>query len=413
MKTTEKSIAGWKRFALQRTLVRSLAIVALAGAAALTVAGCSDDNGTQPPASFEAKGLALLMGGSDIVVDSSGVTGSLTVVENDVTAEINASFIAKSDNKRSVPGSGYTLSWSVADSTVASVESVSALAFKVRGKKVGNTTATLKLMSGTTTVYTSGAITINVTPAIAGLRMGDTATFTHVDRDTTNENIPGSEKVKVWTVFDEVIASDKTRSISILEVTYDAAGTTELGRDTILLRMRADGSVYQYDLLRKLLLRVSGGEAFSDKLDPYWVKISNTSSASAGTWQSLVQGTAMTGFDSILVRDVSAPDIPASMNVVFKMMAFHQGTQPVTLPGGSFPASVHTEHTLRLNVKLATIPLTVLDDSLHVGFDVTAKEGIVRQTFEGRMLTAKALSVSQPLPVTGFEMKLKALKRKP
>jgi hypothetical protein len=415
MKTFENSTgdrnAGAGR--LRAAVARTLALFAITGFVGMIAAGCGEDSVTPPPAGFEAQGLVLRVNAADTVVDSSGVRGSLSVMENDLTAEISLLFIAKSDAKRTVPtGSEYKLAWSVADTTIASIESASSWSFKVRGRKAGSTTATLKLMNGTATIFTSSSIAITVTAAASGLHVGDTATFNFVDRDTTNKNVSGTEKTKVWTVMREDLSIyGRTKVTEVLEVTYDAAGTAELERDTLYLQFAGDGSVYEYDMLRRLLVRVSGGDAFGSSLPPYWVKVTNTSAASASAWTSVVNN-SNAAVDSIRVDNVSAPGIPAAMNVVFKMTAMHEGTVATTVPAGSYPAAVRTNHTLRLNVKLASFPITVLDNALLLTSNASAKDGLLHQTFEGKMLEAKALTVTQPLPVTGFEMELKSIKRK-
>jgi hypothetical protein len=99
------------------------------------------------------------------------------------------------------------------------------------------------------------------------------------------------------------------------------------------------------------------------------------------------------------------------MNVTFWMNAAHKGTQPVTVLAGSYPSAVQTDHTLRLEVKLAGgLPLPVLNDSLLAQVKASAQDGILYHSFDSRTLIT--LIGNQRLPVTGFDMELKSVKRK-
>ena len=387
-------------------------LFAISGAVAMLAlaAGCGDDDPVAP-AGFEAKGLALRIGTADTVVDSSSVKGMIEVQEGGTTADISLLFIAKSDGKRTVPtGSEYTLSWSVANSNVASIESVSAWSFRVKGKQAGSTTATFSLSKNNSVVYTSSPVTIrvNAVAVAAGWQVGDTLIYDYYDRDTMNKKQAQFKKTRLWTVLRADISLDGRDKVSeILEVTYDTTMQNEFDRDTLYLTIASDGSIYQYDLLRKLLERVEGGNAFSSNLQPLWVRVSSPNTAGAAAWSSI-------GVDSLYVPNITAPGIPTSLNAIFWMNASHKGTQSVTVPAGIFPNAVRTDHMLRLNVKIAgSIPLTILNDSIPTRIEASAREGILYHSFDSKKLVASVPGVlTQILPVTGFDMELKAVKRK-
>lgn len=372
---------------------------------ALTNVGCGDDP-VQAPAGFEARGTVLRAGSADLVVDSSGVTGSISVVEGGATEEISALFLAKADGKRTTPtGADFKLGWAVADESVATIEQVSAWTIKVRGKKAGTTTATIKVQRGTTTDYTSAAITINVSPAVRGLALGDTATFLFTDRDSLNQPISSSQKRKVWVVVEAGLSLyGKTGVSRIIETTYDMAGGV-LETDTLYQQTDTDGSVYVYDYLRMLLGRVVDGAAFDSALPALWVKISNVNLTGGATWNSLP-------VDSQVVKNVTTSGLPTALDITFRLAGTHRGTQSSTVPAGTFAAAVRTDHALKLVVKPSSLPITALNDSLIIHCDADAGSGILRQTLDSKTLVAKVLTVTQALPVAGFEMALESLKRK-
>ena len=293
-----------------------------------------------------------------VVVDSTSLRGSLQMEVNSTTNNIDVLFIKK-DGTRAVPASGYSLTWTIADPTIVGIQSNSAWQFKATGLKAGSTTVIFKLMSGSTAVYTSPAITVTVSGV--GFKMGDSLTYSFHDLDENNQPVSTSEQRKTWTVL-RTGMSYEGRDVTIFELATDPTGAIFLSRDTVYIQMAADGSVYQYDMLRSLLGRVSGGSDLGDQLPAQWVKISNTSQTSAATWLSL-------GVDSVQVNNVTFPGVPLPLNVGFRLDAHHTGQVPATVPAGTYPNAVHTNQVLRLNVVPASIPLSALFDSLIVRSD--------------------------------------------
>ncbi|HVZ38206.1 MAG TPA: hypothetical protein VHI13_02940 [Candidatus Kapabacteria bacterium] len=389
------------------TRARLAAAGILSAIIAFAAAGCGSDP-IQAPSGFQAAGMALVSGGSDLVLDSATVHGSIQVAEGQTTNELTATFIGKTDLKRTLPtGTGYTLDAVVADGTIASVEVTTApWAFKVHGLKAGSTTVTFKLMSGTTVAFTSSAIPVTVTPAVHGLAVGDTAVYTVRDRDSVNQVVPGSDRKRTWVVMQGNLSLyGKTGVMQVLESTYDAAGATVASTDTLYIQMDADGSFYQYDMLRRLLARVSNGDSFSSSLTPLWVKMSNVSLATASSWSAI-------GVDSQVVKNVTTPAIPTALDITFRLPATHKGTQSATVPAGTYAAAVHTDMALKLLVKPSALPITALNDSLLIHVDASSTDGLLRQVVESKILVASVLTITQTLPVSGFEMELQSVHRK-
>lgn len=401
---TSASYAHRALSAARGFLFTGIACAAVASAA-LTTAGCGDDPVQVSPV-FEAKGTVVRAGSADIVVDSSGVTGSISVVEGGTTEDLSALFLAKADGKRTTPtGADYKLGWAVADESVATIEQVSAWTFKVRGKKAGTTTATIKVQRGATTDYTSAAITINVSPAVRGLALGDTATFVFTDRDSLNQPVASSRKRKMWVVAEAGLSLYGKVGVSrIIETTYDMAGGV-IETDTLYQQTDTDGSVYVYDYLRLLLGRVVDGAAFDSALPALWVKITNVNLTGGATWNSLP-------VDSQVVKNITTSGLPTALDITFRLAGAHKGTQSSTVPAGTFATAVRTDHALKLIVKPSSLPITAVNDSLIIHCDAEVASGILRQTLDSKTLVAKVLTVTQTLPVAGFEMELESIKRK-
>ncbi len=387
---------------LRRGAGRAIMLCGLTAMLALAGAGCSDDNPSQNTTSYEAKGLVLRLGTADSVVDSSGVRGTLQVAAGATTGDISVLFIGKENSLRSVPQSGHTLAWSVADSTVATVESVSAWSFRVRGHKAGTTTATLKLMKGATTVYTSAPITITVTGTSveAAFQVGDTMTYNFYDRDTTSGSprIESSKSKRMWVVLDNNLTfQGRTNVTRILNITYSASGS-EFSRDTIYIQKDNDGSIWQYDYLYQMVLRVETGEALGNSLPREWAKISSTSTT-ALSWNGLMQ-------DSLLIEDVPLVG-GLSSNAALRFSGTHRGSQPLTVGGNSYADALHTDQTLKFKFVLPALGnLQVINDSLAASVDFSPSYGIVRESFDSRILTASLAGQMMSLPVRGYEMEL-------
>jgi hypothetical protein len=368
------------------------AILAFAGS------GCSDPPPSQPStSSYEARGLVLGVGSTDAVVDSSGVHGSLALLEGAMIDGVSALFIEKVSGTRSVPqGSDYRLEWTVADPTIATVAATTTWGFMVHGVKAGNTTATFKLTKGSTTIFTSSPIPIVVTAPITAFKAGDTITYDYYDHDpSTNERVATSKRNRKWIVLANGLSIyDRTNVTSVLDITYTGGGT-EFERDTLYFRKADDGSVWQYDLVRQTVFRIQDGDLFAAELPAQWVKITTTASTSATAW-SAIYG------DSIAIPSLSLGG--TNVDVLMRDNASHKGTQPTTVAAGTYADALHTDHALRVSAKLSGIGLSVINDSLSGSFDYSSRDGILRQKLDSRMLTA-AIGTR---PVTGYDMELKS-----
>jgi len=385
----------------RRGAVRALTLVMVATSVA--VIGCGDDP-VAPSSDFEARGIALQIGSVDtVIVDATSLQGSLQVEAGAAVENIGVQFI-RMDGTRGVPGSGYSLGWTVADTSIASIESSAAWQFRLVGKKEGSTTVTFQLMKGANAIYTSGAVPIEVAGG-AGFAMGDTLVYNFYDRDMANNRIEASRQRKTWYVLRTGITyEDSTGVTEILEVTSDANGSMELERDTIYMRTAADGAVYQYDMLRSLLGRVEGAELLGDLLPAQWVRIGSVMTEGTGSWFAL-------GVDSIDVSNVNLPGVPVALSMGLRMDASHKGKMGVTVPAGAYDDAFRTDHSLRLNVRPAGFPISALFDSVMVRFDISAKDGLINRTFQSKVMTAELLGQSQDLPVVGYEMELVSYKR--
>lgn len=389
--------------------LRRLAALPLGALLALSVTilpGCGDD---PVSAIYEGKGVALQgSAGTDIAVDSAGtVTGGIVVDEGKQIGPIDVFFIAKGDGKRGEPSDvSYTLEWTFADGTLATIVPLDRYKIKITGLKAGTTTVKFTLRAGAGTAFTSNAIPVTVNPGVRGLAMGDTATFNYYDRDSVNQRVTASQMTRTWTPLAVGMnVFGKTNVTLIKQETRTLAGSV-VAVDSVYMLFDADGSVYQYDLLRMLLSRTSSGTSFSDKLEPLWVKISNVNKTGNDTWKSF-------GSDSQEVKNLTVDGIPLAVDLTFRMNAAHRGTHALTVPAGNYADAVHTDHTVGLMVKPSSLPVTALNDSLMVRMDLSPRDGVIREVFESKTLVAKVLTATQELPVTGFEMELTAIKRKP
>lgn len=368
----------------------------------LVAAGCGDDP-AQPSPGFEVRGLALRIGSVDtVVVDSTSIRGSLRLETGATAGPIDVQFIKK-DGTRGVPDTEYTLAWTIADPSILSIESVSAWQFRVQGKKQGTTQTTFRLMKNGNAVYTSPGIPITV--GRAAFAVGDTLVYDFYSRDMDNQRVASSRQQKTWHVLRSNIAyQGKTGVTEILEVTTDVSGSVEMGRDTIYMQMASNGEMHQYDMLRTLLSRVDGAaEILGGALPAQWTLVANTQMQSTGSWKSL-------GVDSVEVKNITLPGVPAALNMAFKLNASHKGQESLTVPAGAYTV-LRTDHKLKIDVRPAAFPISALSDSVGVRFSVTAAEGIVSQIFESKLMEASLLGQTQQLVLIGFEMELASYKR--
>lgn len=382
---------------------RSL-LVAVAAVLVL-VAGCANDESpTSPDAGYSPRGLVLQLNGNDVVViDSTGaITGALNVNEG-AMLDLAVLFLL-ADGTRGVP--------TTADhSLIASVASGRATVLTVpwrvtvSGVDSGQTTMTVALSKGGTTIYTSPAIPITIIHTPTSLEKGDTLVYGFRDRDT-NDAPTGSTMKREWHVMQTGIAAYGRDNVTeIVELQYDASGTSVLARDTIYYSVAPDGSVYQYNLLHDLLARIDQGEAFVTQVPEQWVKITDTQAPSGTTWSAITP-------DSITITDLAIPGVPVNVDVVFRMSATHDGARSVVTPAGTFNG-VRTTHRLQVKLRLAgPIPITILDDAVAATFDYIPVVGLLSQTLQGKNLVASLGGQEVAQAVRGFEMSLEVVRRR-
>jgi hypothetical protein len=153
----------------------SIIIKALFALSAFLVvwAGCADNPVTPAEEHFEARGVALRINGVDtVVVDSNRLKqGRIVVKEGTETEHIALQFIEESDGTRGLPPSDeedFKLGWTIADTTIASLEQDSdhdgKWSFHIKGLKAGSTTIVIKLLHGDHPDFQSVPIPVEVTP---------------------------------------------------------------------------------------------------------------------------------------------------------------------------------------------------------------------------------------------------------
>lgn len=390
---------------MQSTFLRNLLLLIPTVAFVATMAGCSnEDSPASPVGGFVAKGIVIQKNGVDlVVVDSTGsISGSVTIDEGSVL-DVTVLFVL-ADGSRGVPTStDHSLGATVA--AAGATVSTSPWRITISGLMRGSTTMTVTLQKSGAAVYTSPAIPITVKHVPANLETGDTLTYDARDRDT-NDMPSGQTTKRNWHVIRTGASLFGRDSVTeILEITFDASGTNELGRDTLYYSIAADGSVYQYNLLHDLLGRIEGGEVFAGDIPAQWVKITSTQAAAGATWSAITP-------DSIKLSNVTLSGVPFPVDITFRMSASHNGPQQVTSPAGTY-TGVRTTHTLNVKIALSgSIPLTVLNDAVTATFDYASSVGIVRQTLQGKNLVASLGGQDVAQPVLGYEITLTGVKRK-
>lgn len=390
---------------MQSTCLRSLSLLIPVIAFVAILTGCSnEDSPASPTGGFAAKGIIIQKNGVDlVVVDSTGtITGSITLDEGS-ELDVTVLFVI-ADGSRGVPTStDHSLSASV--SAGGATVSTSPWRITVSGLTRGTTMMTVTLQKNGTAIYTSPAIPITVAHVPSSLESGDTLTYDFRDRDT-NDTPTGPTMKRSWFVLGTGLTLHGRDNVTeILEIRYDASGTTETGRDTIYYSTAGDGSVYQYNILHKLLGRIEGGEVFLPEIPEQWVKITSTQAASGATWSAITP-------DSIKLTSVTLSGVPFPVDITFRMMARHDGAQQLSSSAGAF-SGVRTTHTLSVKIALSgSIPITVLNDVVTATFDYAPVVGIVRQTLQGKNLVASLGGQDVVQPVLGYETSLTVVKRK-
>jgi hypothetical protein len=233
---------------------------------------------------------------------------------------------------------------------------------------------------------------------------GDQFHYEVYDRDTNNVRITSSMKMQHWTVIDTGAPAlgGQSVGITVFEVTTD--GATE--KDTMYLQSRSDGVVQMYDVLGSMVSRFAIGESIGASVPKQWVKISDTKSPGALTWES-------TG-DAIFSVATTIGGFPVNAQVTLTMDASHKGKQSAQGVDSTFANSFHTDHVLKVAATDPTFGNVLVADSsaINIHYDVDINAGIVKQTLDSRTVTLTP-SVGGPIPqpVTGFEMILKSYTR--
>ncbi len=216
-------------------------------------------------------------------------------------------------------------------------------------------------------------------------KKGDTFTYNYYTRDSTNQRIQSSKQVRTWTVLKTDTAVDsRINVIAVDEKIFDAAGTTQTGGDTLYFTSQADGRVEQYDIIRNLMALIPVVANYRDSISSEWVRIGDTKTAQATTWESLPGGLTVNNVDIPLVGKTS---------ITLTMNAAHQGRHDTTSMAGSFTNNYRTNHTL-------TFKASILTDSLIAHYDIDTKGGVVYQSADSKMIAALGLQVA------GFDMEL-------
>ncbi|MEP7219521.1 MAG: hypothetical protein ABI876_11430, partial [Bacteroidota bacterium] len=239
---------------------------------------------------------------------------------------------------------------------------------------------------------------------VTSFKLGDTITYDYYDRDSANTRMQDTKRKQTWTVVETGLAfQGKTNVTKVIEVGYTTGGTSEFSRDTIYIQKGDDGSVYEYDLIRKMILHVQGGEAFVPAVPPRWVRMTSTSQSSA-TWSG-IEG------DSIALNNVAIAGV-GNIDLLMRLGVTHKGTQSATVPAGTYGDALHTDHSLKMDAKVTGFGLKVLNDSLAGHVDYSAKDGVLRQSLESRSLVASVIGQSYILTVVGYDMELASVKHK-
>ncbi len=150
-------------------IVKSLSLLAVAGALALLIASCTDNPVTPGPTEHaEARGLLLSIGQDTLVtVDSGQVQGSLSLKNGETIGSVNVTYILE-DGEREVPDEpDHHLGWTIGDSTIATVAQQSGdarFSFHLTGLKEGSTTLVVKLVHVDHDDFVSPSIPVHVEP---------------------------------------------------------------------------------------------------------------------------------------------------------------------------------------------------------------------------------------------------------
>lgn len=239
---------------------------------------------------------------------------------------------------------------------------------------------------------------------------GDTFKFDYYDRDSAGTRQDASKQVIVWAVVRaDLDTLGKDGVTEIVETRYDATGTTQTGSSKIYVLANGQGEFHQYDLMRTVMDRFSGGvdlSAYLDSIPKVWVQVGDTKSASAVEIEDLAAGMVFTK----TLNDVTVASFTFDAQIKMGIRSQHLGKTSVTVPAGTYASAYSTDNFVRVNLSnvdaiSGVIPAgTVLvNDSVNVHYDLDVEDGPVRQQIESKALLVAGL---YPVNVNGSEMEL-------
>lgn len=242
---------------------------------------------------------------------------------------------------------------------------------------------------------------------------GDTFEFDYYDRDLTGARQDASKQVIVWAVVrTDLDTLGKDGVTEIVETRYDATGTTQTGSSKIYVLANGQGEFHQYDLMRTVMDRFSGGvdlSTYLDSIPKVWVQVGDTKSASAVEIEDLAAGALITK----ALNDVTVATFTFDAQIKMGIRSQHLGKTSVTVPAGTYASAYSTDNFVRVNLSNTT-PITVgpitlppgstlVNDSVNVHYDLDVEDGPIRQQIESKALLVAGL---YPLNINGSEMEL-------
>lgn len=234
-------------------------------------------------------------------------------------------------------------------------------------------------------------------------KKGDTFTYARYERDMNNQRVDSTKTIHKWIVLETKINYKSRNDVAkILQLNFDMTGTIKTGDDDILyISAPATGEVYM-DVISSTIRRIPNVNVFADSIPFDWFQISDTKSSNAVVFASL------TG--SGITKDVVYPSPAGNLDLRLNVTGsgYHKGKVPTSVGSTLYPNAFHTDHAVKIKAILWRLTgAAVIDDSLHISYDVDTQEGILRQVMQSDTITANLPIIGrQDQPVNGFEMEL-------
>jgi hypothetical protein len=222
---------------------------------------------------------------------------------------------------------------------------------------------------------------------------GDSFTYKVYNRDSTNANItnPDSVTTETWTVIDTNASAYSRTGVTVFLVTSNGM------QDTVYMQSQANGNLWQYNVLGKMVARIEIASAFADQVPASWVNISHTKAVTA---------------EPLTPTNASFPMTIATItaNTFLTLTPSHKGqlSSAVTAGDSSYTKVFHTDHSLAVRAETTQLG-TVLNDSLSLHYDVGLQQGMIRQSLDSKQVELANIG---PLQVSGFERVLVSYSRK-